>query len=70
MKSHFVFKLILVLGLIPLIFPFISGFYMASTESWTIIDWLIMYSFVYWPTYIIGAAAVMFSIFMLHRNNT
>lgn len=23
-------------------------------SPWTLVDWLVMYSFVYWPTYILG----------------
>ena len=43
-------KILLVLGLCPFIAPLIF----ACTSSWAIFNPIIMYSVVFWPTYIIG----------------
>jgi len=48
-------KLLAALGLLPFILPVALGLYRMSIESWTLLDWLVLYSFVFWPTYIIGA---------------
>lgn len=49
-------KFLIVIGLIPLILPFVLGVYHTWIESWTLGDWLILYSFTYWPTYVLGVA--------------
>ena len=55
MKNSLIWKILLVIGICPIVFPFVSYLYqMLVSESWTLLDWLVMYSFVYWPTYIIG----------------
>ena len=43
-------KILLLLGLCPFIAPLIF----ACTSSWAIFNPIIMYSVVFWPTYIIG----------------
>ena len=45
----------LIVGIIPFLLPIVLGFYRMSIESWTLFDWLILYSFIYWPTYLLGA---------------
>lgn len=55
MKKH-IWKLMVGIGVIPLILPFILGIYHTMIESWTLGDWLILYSFIYWPTYVLGVA--------------
>ncbi|MBE5947681.1 MAG: hypothetical protein E7261_01500 [Lachnospiraceae bacterium] len=67
MKNKLIWKILLFIGIIPLIIPFILGFYRMSIESWTLPDWLIMYSFVYWPTYIVGLVLITISIFKLAK---
>ena len=56
------YKIILGIGICPFILPFVLGFYRMSIESWTMLDWLIMYSFIYWPTYIIGFVLILLAI--------
>lgn len=67
MKNKLIWKILLFIGIIPLIIPFVLGFYRMSIESWTLPDWLIMYSFVYWPTYIVGLVLITISIFKLAK---
>lgn len=67
MKKKLIWKILLFIGIIPLIIPFVLGFYRMSIESWTLPDWLIMYSFVYWPTYIVGLVLITISIFKLAK---
>lgn len=52
------YKIILAIGICPFILPIIVGIYKMSIESWTMLDWLVMYSFIYWPTYIIGLVLI------------
>ena len=65
MKKKLIWKILLFIGIIPLIIPFVLGFYRMSIESWTLPDWLIMYSFVYWPTYIIGLVLIVISVYKI-----
>ncbi len=62
MKKSLIWNLLLILGIIPFVLPFILGIYRMTIESWTMIDWLVMYSFIYWPTYIAGAIVIAVSI--------
>jgi len=57
---------LLILGIVPFILPFAGGIYTMSVETgWTMGDWLIMYSFVYWPSYLLGAVLIAVSLFLL-----
>lgn len=55
------YKVILGIGICPFILPFVLGFYRMSIESRTMLDWLIMYSLIYWPTYVIGLMLILFA---------
>ena len=68
MKKSVVWKILLFAGICPFISPFVMGAYTLSVESrrsWG--DWLIMYSFVYWPSYIVGAAAAGLAAYKLRK---
>ena len=55
-------------GMIPFAAPFIGFAYeMINSSSWTLADWLILYSFVYWPTYLIGFALIAISTWNLMK---
>lgn len=71
MKKSLIWNILLVIGIIPFILPFVLGLYRMSIESWTMIDWLVMYSFIYWPTYLAGAIVIAVSIIgrMLKKKN-
>jgi len=66
MKRNAVWKIILFIGLCPFIFPVLSS--VTRMSSWTFLDWIIMYSFLYWPTYIIGIALIVLSVYKLRQN--
>lgn len=61
MKKNIVWKILLFIGICPIIAPFISGIYKISIESWSFADWLILYSFVYWPSYVVGLILIILS---------
>lgn len=67
MKQNLKWKIILCIGICPFILPVIVGIYRMSIESWTMIDWLIMYSFIYWPTYIIGIVLIVIALNALSK---
>lgn len=60
-------KLSLLLGLGLLAAPFLSGLYKIWLESWSMGDWLILYSFVYWPSYILGLILIALGIWKLMK---
>ena len=63
MKKTMFWKIILFAGMAPFLALVLLGIYTMSVEAgWTWADWLILYSFVYWPTYIIGLALILFSV--------
>jgi len=67
MKRRLIWKILLIVGIAPLVFPLLFGLYRASTESATLSDWLILYSFLYWPTYLVGIVLVALSAYKLNR---
>ena len=63
MKSKRLWWLLLVIGIVPFAAPFVGFAYeMTISSSWKLVDWLILYSFVYWPTYIIGFILILIAI--------
>ena len=67
MKKYTAWVGLLLLGIIPFVSPFVTGLYNIHLGSWTMLDWVVMYSFVYWPTYLIGILAIPIAIFQLLR---
>lgn len=61
LKKKTVWKGLLIAGICPFVIPFLIGVYRMSIESWYLLDWLILYSFVYWPTYLVGFIAIVIS---------
>ena len=62
MNKSIIGKILLIIGICPFILPFVLGIYRMSIESWTMVDWLVMYSFIYWPTYVIGIVLIVVSV--------
>ena len=71
-------KIILFIGTLPFVIAIISGIYAAATKFSGIsvnynytspiksfCDWIILYSYVFWATYIIGAILIIISVIML-----
>lgn len=68
MKHKKLWWLLLMIGMLPLLAPFIGFAYeMINASSWTLVDWLVLYSFVYWPTYIIGILLIAISARKLRK---
>lgn len=67
MKKH-LWKALIVIGIIPLMLPVLLGAYHMLIESWTMGDWLILYSYVYWPTYVIGLVLIAAGIVLRKRD--
>lgn len=67
MKKQMIWLTVLLLGIIPFVSPFVTGLYHIWLGSWTMFDWFVMYSFIYWPTYLIGILAIPIAIFQLLR---
>lgn len=63
MKSKLCWKLLAAAGVLPFVVPVLLGFYRMSIESWTMVDWLVMYSFIYWPTYLVGLMAIAIGLY-------
>lgn len=62
MKKSILWNILLIIGIVPLVLPFAFGIYKISIESWTMFDWLVMYSYIFWPTYLASAIAIAISV--------
>ena len=82
MKKH-KWKILLFLGTIPFLAAILSGFYAAITGfsglaimappsyGWAAFtEWIILYSFLYWPTYVIGLILIIWSVIRLMDRKT
>ena len=68
MKNKRLWWFLLAVGLIPFAAPFIGFAYeMLNSSSWSLMDWLVLYSFVYWPTYLVGLALIAISVYKLMK---
>lgn len=65
--KKYLWKIILAIGVVPFVIPFVLGVYRMSIESWTMGEWLVMYSFVYWPTYLVGAVLTLWALIKLAK---
>ena len=68
MKNKRFWWFLLAVGLIPFAAPFIGFAYeMLNSSSWSLVDWLVLYSFVYWPTYLVGFVLIAISAYKLRK---
>ena len=68
MKNKRLWWFLLAVGLIPFAAPFLGFAYeMLNSSSWSLMDWLVLYSFVYWPTYLVGLALIAISVYKLRK---
>ena len=68
MKNKRLWWFLLAVGLIPFAAPFIGFAYeMLNSSSWSLMDWLVLYSFVYWPTYLVGFVLIAISAYKLRK---
>jgi len=66
MAKRIIAIVLLIVGIVPFILPFAGVIYTMSVETgWTMGDWLIMYSFLYWPSYVLGAVLIAVSVYLL-----
>ena len=62
-----VWKILLAFGIFSFVLPLILGIYNMSIKLWSFIDWLILYSYLYWPTYILGTVLIAISVYKLKK---
>ena len=68
MKNKRLWWFLLAVGLIPFAVPFLGFAYeMLNSSSWSLVDWLVLYSFVYWPTYLVGFVLIAISVYKLMK---
>ena len=60
-------KLLFLAGLVPFILPIVIGLYTMTIESWEFFDWIVLYSFVYWPTYLAGLIVIVISLIWIFK---
>ena len=59
-------RTLLVLGIVPVLIPvFGFGYEMLNGSGWTLLDYLVLYSFLNWPTYLVGLVLIVISVFKL-----
>ena len=66
MKTH-LWKILIGIGILPLLLPVILGVYHMAIELWTMGDWLILYSYIYWPTYVLGILLIVAGVVVWRR---
>lgn len=49
-------------GFLPFIIPVLMALYSMSVESWNFFDWILLYSIIYWPTYIVGIILILIAV--------
>ena len=70
MKKRFIWKLLLLIGACPFAVPFFYYLLMHFVHnhySETLPTILILWSFLYWPTYLIGLVLLAISIYKLKK---
>lgn len=68
MKNGLVWKILLFVGICPFLAPFVGYLYQMMIQTgWTLFDWLILYSYVFWPTYLVGLVLIALSSSKLIR---
>ena len=60
-----IWKVVLIVGLLPFIIPIVMGLYTMTIQTWELFDWLLLWSVIYWPTYIVGLALIFVAIYKL-----
>lgn len=65
MKKNWLWKSLFVVGLILLLLPVLLSFNRMSSLSF--LDWMIMYLYLYWPTYILGIVLMIVSSVQLRK---
>ena len=58
---------LLTVGIIPFVLPFIIGLYRMTIEHWELFGFIILYSFIYWPTYVAGLICIAAGVVLCVR---
>lgn len=60
MKKKQIWKILMMISLLPFLVPI----FLAPTRmsSWTYLDWFLIWSYLYWPTYLLGFGLFVVSI--------
>jgi len=74
MKKDTIWKILLAIGFVPFIAPFAAAvwniYMIHSHPGWSVFDFVFIYSFLYWPTYIIGLAAIIFAAVKIKKGKS
>ena len=66
-----IWRTLLVLGIVPFLIPFFGfGYEMLNSSNWALFDYWFLYSFLYWPTYLVGLVLIVLSVFKLRRQKS
>lgn len=68
MKKQMFWIAVLLFGTLPFLFPFFWGFSHMSTLSQPLLTWVMTYSFLHWPTYLIGMFVIPIAIYNLLKH--
>jgi len=66
MNKKIILKILIFAGTVPFLVPIVWGL-LSATKNTDFIDFLILYSFLYWPTYLLGLALTLTSAILLKR---
>ena len=68
-NSKLIYKILFFTGFCPFLAPFIYYFILifAHNQHWNLFDLWVLWSFVYWPLYVAGLIAIVFSVYKLKR---
>jgi len=67
MKKGLFWKIVLIIGFIPFIVALLTGIYTMIVEGghWTFAEYMFLYSFVHWPSYVLGLVLILISLHKL-----
>lgn len=65
LKKRLFWIITLCIGIFPLILPFILGLYRITIEPWTLMDFVILYSYLFWWSYLLGLALIALAAVMM-----
>lgn len=60
-----IWKVMMIIGLLPFIVPLAMGLYTMMIETWELLDWLLFWSVIYWPTYVVGIVLIIIALYKL-----
>lgn len=65
MNKQLFWMAVLLLGTLPFLFPFLWGWSHMGALPQPFLTWVMTYSFLYWPTYLIGIFAIPIAMYHL-----